>query len=342
VTVEHLSLASKYNCFAWHPAPDTLQMQALRVEKNTVAVRDIEVPERGQEAIVRVLLSGICNTDLEITRGYAGFQGTIGHEFVGIVEDAPDGKMVGQRVVGEINAGCGHCQLCCAGDPRHCSTRTVLGIVGRDGAHAEFLRLPLINLLAVPDRVADEHAVFAEPLAAACGIMERTTVTKDENVAVIGDGKLGLLCAQVLALTGAPVLLIGKHPEKLRIAERRGIETAKPKNASKRIREFDVVVEASGSASAFATAVSLLRPRGVLVLKSTFHGTTKINASTIVVDEISIIGSRCGRLAPALDLLKKGAIDVDSLISEEYPLDNGVLALERASRKGILKVFLRP
>jgi threonine dehydrogenase-like Zn-dependent dehydrogenase len=317
-------------------------MKALRVETKSTAVSDVDLPEAGGEALVRVVLSGICNTDIEITRGYAGFNGTIGHEFVGIVEDAPDGKLIGQRVVGEINAGCGECELCRTGDPRHCPNRTVLGIVGRDGAHAEYLRLPVTNLLPVPERIADEHAVFAEPLAAACGIMERASVTKDKNVAVIGDGKLGLLCAQVLALTGAPVLLIGKHPEKLRIAERRGIETATPKNVSKRKREFDIVVEASGSASAFNTAVGLLRPRGVLVLKSTFHGTTPINAATIVVDEISIIGSRCGRLAPALDLLKKGAIDVDGLISEEYPLRDGVLALERAASKGVLKVFLRP
>ncbi|MCA1574514.1 MAG: alcohol dehydrogenase catalytic domain-containing protein [Acidobacteria bacterium] len=317
-------------------------MKALRVEKNQIAVRDIQLPERGQEALVRVLLSGICNTDIEITRGYADFKGTIGHEFVGIVEDAPDGKLVGQRVVGEINAGCGECELCRVGDPRHCPKRTVLGIVGRDGAHAEFLRLPLMNLVPVPERMADEHAVFAEPLAAACGIVDRTPVTKDKNVAVIGDGKLGLLCAQAMALTGASVLLIGKHPEKLRIAQRRGIETATSKNATRRKREFDVVVEASGSASAFNTAVGLLRPRGVMVLKSTFQGTTEINAATIVVDEISIIGSRCGRLAPALDLLRKGAIDVDSLISEEYPLRDGLLAMERAAKKGILKVFLRP
>ncbi|MFN2509865.1 MAG: alcohol dehydrogenase catalytic domain-containing protein [Pyrinomonadaceae bacterium] len=317
-------------------------MKALRVEKNKIAVRDIDLPERGQEALVRVLISGICNTDIEITRGYAGFKGTIGHEFVGIVEDSPDGELVGQRVVGEINAGCGDCELCRAGDPRHCAKRTVLGILGRDGAHAEFLRLPLMNLLPVPERIADEHAVFAEPLAAAWGILDRTPVTKDKNVAVIGDGKLGLLCAQAMALTGASVLLIGKHAEKLRIAERRGIETDTVKNASRRKREFDVVVEASGSASGFNTAVSLLQPRGVLVLKSTFHGKTQIDAATIVVDEISIIGSRCGRLAPALDLLKKGAIDVDSLISEEYPLRDGLLAMERAAQKGVLKVFLRP
>lgn len=317
-------------------------MKALRVEKRGLKVREIEDPERGQEALVRVLLSGICNTDLEIARGYAGFKGTIGHEFVGVVEDSPDGRLVGQRVVGEINAGCGKCELCRAGDPRHCSERTVLGILGRDGAHAELLRLPLENLLPVPESLADEHAVFTEPLAAACGIMERTSVTKDHKVAVIGDGKLGLLCAQAIALTGAHVLLIGKHSEKLRIAERRGIETAVVSKASERKREFDVVIEASGSATAFATAIDLLRPRGVLVLKSTFHGTTEINAATIVVDEISIVGSRCGRFAPALDLLKNGAIDVDSLISEEYPLRSGLLAMERAAVNGVLKVLLRP
>lgn len=317
-------------------------MLALRVEKRGLAVKDIDLPERGDEALVRVLLSGICNTDLEIARGYAGFKGTIGHEFVGIVEDAADTAWIGQRVVGEINAGCGECALCRTGDPRHCAKRTVLGIVGRDGAHAEFLKLPISNLLAVPDAIVDEHAVFAEPLAAACGIMERAAVTRDKKVAVIGDGKLGLLCAQALALTGADTLLVGKHAEKLRIAARRGIETATTKTVAKRKNQFDVVVEASGSASAFQLALDLLRPRGVLVLKSTFEGTTEINAARLVVDEISVVGSRCGRFPPALDLLRTGAIDVDSLISEEHPLRSGVLAMERAGKKGVLKVFLRP
>lgn len=318
-------------------------MKALRVQKNKIAVRDVGAPEPAGEAVVRILISGICNTDLEIARGYAGFKGTIGHEFVGIVEESPNGEMMGERVVGEINAGCGECDLCLANDPRHCASRTVLGIVGRDGAHAEFLRLPLSNLLAVPQKIADEHAVFAEPLAAACGIMERTSITGDTKVAVIGDGKLGLLCAQAIALTGAPVLLVGKHSEKLRIAERRGIETATNKQVTKRTGEFDVVVEASGSSSGFAAALDLLRPRGALVLKSTFHGAAaRLDTSRVVVDELSIIGSRCGRLAPALDLLKKGAIDVDSLISEEYPLREGVLAMERAGKKGVLKVLLRP
>jgi threonine dehydrogenase-like Zn-dependent dehydrogenase len=218
----------------------------------------------------------------------------------------------------------------------------VLGIVGRDGAHAEFLKLPVANLLTVPDNIADEHAVFAEPLAAACGIMERAAVSKDKTVAVIGDGKLGLLCAQAVALTGAEVLLIGKHADKLRIAARRGIETATVKQAAKRKNEFDVVVEASGSAAAFSMALDLLRARGVLVLKSTFEGTTEINAARLVVDEISVVGSRCGRFPPALDLLRTGAIDVDSLISEEHPLSKGVFAMARAGKKGVLKVFLRP
>jgi threonine dehydrogenase-like Zn-dependent dehydrogenase len=317
-------------------------MLALRVAKKRVSIKDVKKPDRADEALVRVLLSGICNTDLEIARGYAGFNGTIGHEFVGIVEESADRKLIGKRVVGEINAGCGKCDLCRGGDSRHCPSRTVLGIHGRDGAHAEFLRLPVVNLLPVPAGIDDERAVFAEPLGAACGILERVQITKTDRVAVIGDGKLGLLCAQVLALTGASLWLVGKHSSKLRIAERRGIETATPKLAAKRKREFDVVVEASGAAAGFALALDLLHPRGQLVLKSTFHGKTELDSARIVVDEISIVGSRCGRFAPALDLLKKAAIDVDSLISEEYPLSNGVHAMQRAATKGVLKVLLRP
>ena len=311
-------------------------MLALQVHKKQLTVKDVEKPAKADEALVRVVLSGICNTDLEIARGYAGFNGTIGHEFVGVVEET------GRRVVGEINAGCGKCDLCRAGDSRHCASRTVLGIHGRDGAHAEFLQLPTINLLPVPDNIPDEHAVFTEPLAAACGILDRVKITGEDRVAVIGDGKLGLLCAQVVALTGASVLLIGKHTSKLRIAERRGIETTSPKLAAKRKRQFDVVIEASGSATGFGLALELLRPRGQLVLKSTFHGKTELDAAPIVVDEISIIGSRCGRFKPALDLLRKKAIDVDSLISEEYPLAKGVHAMRRAATRGVLKVLLRP
>ena len=319
-------------------------MKALRYENRGLKIADVPKPISDGEAVVRVTLSGICNTDLEIARGYAGFQGTIGHEFVGVIESLPDvGALVpGQRVVGEINAGCGVCDLCRAGDPRHCAQRTVLGIVGRDGAHAEFLKLPTVNLLPVPDEIPDEDAVFTEPLAAACGIFERAVVSEDTNLAVIGDGKLGLLCAQVLATTGAAVTLIGKHQNKLQIAARRSLETITVEQANSRTRQFDLVVEASGSSSGFQLALDVLRPRGVLVLKSTFHGPTEMNAARIVVDEISVVGSRCGRFAPALELLRSNTIDVESLISEEFALADGVRAMERAAESNVLKVLLRP
>ncbi len=319
-------------------------MKALRFENNQLSVAEVKVPRASEEAVVRVLLSGVCNTDLEIARGYAGFQGTLGHEFVGVVEDAPEQTLIGRRVVGEINAGCGRCALCLEGDARHCAERTVLGIVGRDGAFAEFLQLPVENLLPVPDEVPDEQAVFTEPLAAACGIVERVSMTKDMRVGVVGDGKLGLLCAQALkVLTGASVTLIGKHRAKLDIAARRGIETATLENLPRTFkRAFDVAVEASGSGGGFETALTLLRPRATLVLKSTFHGATKFNHTPIVVDELSIVGSRCGRFAPALELLRLKAVDVESLISEEFPLAAGVQAFERAAAPGVLKVLLRP
>jgi threonine dehydrogenase-like Zn-dependent dehydrogenase len=325
-------------------------MKALRYENNSLRLADVRAPRREGEALVRVRLSGICNTDLEIARGYAGFQGTLGHEFVGVCVEAPAAPgLVGRRVVGEINAGCGRCELCAAGDPRHCPARTVLGIVGRDGAHAEFLRLPVANLLIVPDAVTDERAVFTEPLAAACGIAERVRISAGERVAVVGDGKLGLLCAQALrALTGAEITLVGKHDAKLSVARRRGVETVRleqldgKKNARAFDRAFDVVVEASGAPSGFDLALSLLRPRGTLVLKSTFHGLTSFESARVVVDEITVVGSRCGRFAPALALLASDAVDVDSLVGEERPLSDGVAAMARASEAGVLKVLLRP
>jgi threonine dehydrogenase-like Zn-dependent dehydrogenase len=214
--------------------------------------------------------------------------------------------------------------------------------VGRDGAHAEFLKLPLQNLLQVPDEVPDAHAVFVEPLAAACGLLERASITSDSQVAVIGDGKLGLLCAQVMATTGARVTLIGKHESKLQIVKRRDVDTSFADKAKTRIREFDLVVEASGSPSGFELALDLLRPRGILVLKSTFHGATEMNAARIVVDEISVVGSRCGRFGPALELLKQGRIDVENLISDEFSLTDGVRAMARAAEPDVMKVLLRP
>ena len=317
-------------------------MLALRYEGGRMSLAEVPKPLDTGEAVVRVTLSGICNTDVEIVRGYAGFEGTLGHEFVGVVESAPEESLVGRRVVGEINAGCGRCALCAAGDARHCPQRTVLGIVGRDGAHAEFLSLPVVNLLPVPDEVPDERAVFCEPLAAAYGITERVRVEEETRVVVIGDGKLGLLCAQALALSSKQVVIVGKHPEKLRIAAARGIETATLEQTRGRAREFDVAIEASGAESGFALALTLLRPRGVLVLKSTFHGTTRMETARIVVDEISVVGSRCGRFAPALDLLRKGAVDVESLISEKHRLADGLSAMKRATERGVIKVLLQP
>lgn len=309
-------------------------MRALRVDSK---VHELPIPETRDEVRVRVILSGICNTDLELARGYMSFAGTLGHEFVGVVDD-PGGSTLprGQRVVGEINAGCGTCPRCAAGDPRHCPTRTVLGILGRDGAHADYLTLPARNLIPVPDGVADLHAVFVEPLAAACGVLERCPLAPGDRVAVIGDGKLGLLCAMVLAAHGARPLLVGKHAGKLAIAAARGIATATDAPP----RSFDVVVEASGSPAGFARAVELLTPRGTLVLKSTFHGTTPVDSARIVVDELRVVGSRCGRFAPALELLAAGSISLDPLVSEVVSLDQAETALVTAARPGILKVVL--
>ncbi|HLM61281.1 MAG TPA: alcohol dehydrogenase catalytic domain-containing protein [Pyrinomonadaceae bacterium] len=316
-------------------------MKALRFENNQLNLAETARPENETEAVVRVLKSGICNTDLEIVKGYANFQGTIGHEFVGVVEEAFDAlHLVGKRVVGEINVGCGHCERCLRSDSRHCPSRTVLGIVGRDGAHAEFLNLPTRNLLEIPDTVTNEQAVFVEPLAAALGISEQVEISPETRVAVIGDGKLGNLCAQSLSLKSRNVCLIGKHKEKLALVERRNIEGVLLEAAKDLKRNFDVAVEASGSESGFNLALDLLKPRGKLVLKSTFHCEAKWQAWRVVVDEITIVGSRCGRFAPALDSLENKSIDVESLISEELSLSEGVKAIERAGQKGVMKVVL--
>ena len=316
-------------------------MKALRVESGKLRLAELSIPAAADEALIRVTRSGICNTDLEIVRGYAGFEGTIGHEFVGVVERA-DGfpEMVGKRVVGEINVGCGECELCRKDDPRHCPSRTVLGIKGRDGAHAEFLNLPARNLIEVPDLISDEQAVFTEPLAAAFGITEQVKIENATNIAVIGDGKLGLLCAMTLRLRSNNVTLFGRHASKLAIAEKRGIEGVVDVGASDINRRFDVVVEASGSETGFARALDLVKTRGKIVLKSTFHGKPQWEAWRVVVDEITIVGSRCGRFKPAIDLLAEGKLDVTDMISEEFRLDDGVKAMAAAAEKGILKVLL--
>lgn len=291
------------------------------------------------EALIRTRLAGICNTDIEIVRGYMGFAGVLGHEFVGVVEQAESApELIGRRVVGEINAYCGECATCRRGDPTQCPNRNTLGIDRRDGTMADYFTLPAKLLYPVPDDVPDEWAVFTEPLAAACEITEQIHIRSTDRVVVLGDGKLGLLTAQVLQLTGCDLLAVGRHADKLTILEQRGIRT---QLAGAEIEPgADIVVEATGNAEGFATARSVVRPRGTLVLKSTFHGDVSLNLSMVVVDEITIVGSRCGPFAVALRLLEQQLVDVAPLIHATFPLDEGLAAFEKAVAPGVLKVLL--
>lgn len=291
------------------------------------------------EALIRTTMAGICNTDIEIVRGYMGFKGILGHEFVGVVEQADAApEWVGRRVVGEINAYCGECSTCRRGDPTQCPHRTTLGIDRRDGTMADAFTLPTKLLYPVPDSVPDEWAVFTEPLAAACEILEQVHIRPTDRVIVLGDGKLGLLIAQVLQLTGCDLLAIGRHQPKLDLLARRGIRTALAGEAIE--PGADVVVEATGSAAGFAAARSLVRPRGTLVLKSTFHGEVELNLSMVVVDEVTVVGSRCGPFGAALRLLAQRLVDVEPLIHATFPLDEGLAAFEEAVAPGVLKVLL--
>jgi threonine dehydrogenase-like Zn-dependent dehydrogenase len=315
-------------------------MKALMYD-GRMLMTDVPVPEpKTGEALVRVLIAGICKTDVEISKGYMNFRGIPGHEFVGIVQDSPDADQVGARVVGEINAGCGGCPLCAAGMQRHCSSRTVLGIDGRDGAFAEYLTLPASNLIPVPARLTNSKAVFAEPLAAALEILEQVPVQPGYRVLVIGDGKLGLLACSVLKLTGCDLVLVGKHREKMKIFGATGGTTVSLDRLSEISEPFDVVVEASGHTSGFEYAMRHLRPRGTLVLKSTYQGDLTLNAAPIVINEVSVVGSRCGKFEPALRLLAQGLIDPTPLIDTAFPFDQAEQAFRRSQETGALKVLL--
>ncbi len=314
-------------------------MKGLWLENNQLQLRtDIPIPEPlPGEALVRVLCAGICNTDLELKRGYYPYTGILGHEFVGVVEQGPE-HLINQRVVGEINAACGHCRFCRALQPTHCENRTVLGIVNRNGAFADYLCLPSKNLYPVPDCVPTEVATFTEPLAAALEIQQQVALRSDRQVLVVGDGKLGQLVAQTLALTGCDLLVVGRHQDKLSNLEDRGIKVGLADAVAD--RAFDISVECTGNAEGFALAQRALRPRGTLVLKSTYAGKLSLDASSLVVDEITLIGSRCGPFAPALDLLAQEQVNVKPLIHAHYPLTQGLAAFERAQTKGVLKVLL--
>jgi 2-desacetyl-2-hydroxyethyl bacteriochlorophyllide A dehydrogenase len=317
-------------------------VKALWLQDRSLSLRDIERPDAAAagEALIRVRLSGICGTDLELTRGYYPYAGVLGHEFVGEVVESPDAEWIGARVVGEINAACGTCATCKAGRPTHCEGRTVLGIVARDGVHAEYVSLPLANLHRVPDTVPDEEAVFAEPIAAAFEILAQVHVAPTDRVLLVGAGRLGQLVAQVLALTGAELHVVARHDRQKAILHERGIETIDADGVAP--RSYDIVVEATGSPSGLDLARAALRPRGTLVLKSTYAGDVTIDLSPFVVDEITVVGSRCGPFAPALRSLESGDVDPTPLIAARYPLAEAVDAMKRAGERGVLKVLLEP
>ena len=313
-------------------------MQSLWLENQSLSMRDLSLPSRPGEALIRVRLSGICGTDLELVRGYYPFIGIPGHEFVGEVVESPDQSWIGKRVVGEINAVCGECEQCHNGRPTHCENRTVLGITNRDGVHAEYTCLPLANLHVVPDPVSDEAAVFTEPLAAALEIQQQVQIRPTDRVLLIGAGRLGQLVAQTLALTGCDLRVVARHPHQKALLEARQIRLISEDEVQP--RRWDVVVEATGSPSGFGLARQALRPRGTLVLKSTYRGESTVNWSPFVVDEITIVGSRCGPFAPALRLLERGEVDPTVLIAERFPLGQALEAYENAKKPGMLKVLI--
>ena len=310
-------------------------MLSVHLENGMVEVKKQPLPRVAEGfARIRLLAAGICSTDLELQRGYYGVAGTPGHEFVGELED-------GTRVAGEINLACGHCDWCARGLGRHCPNRTVLGIVKHPGAFREFLTLPVGNLHRVPKSIPTEHAVFIEPVAAACEILDQVKIAKRTQVAVLGDGKLGLLIAQVLQAHGAKVLLLGRHREKMRMVEWSGV-TTQVLPAKLPDRAFPIVVDATGSGEGLRAAIAVCQPRGTVVMKSTVHGLVPIDTAPAIVNEITLVGSRCGRFEPALKMLASGKVRVGDLISEEFPLDRAPEAFARAATKGVLKVLLLP
>lgn len=296
------------------------------------------VPHEG-EALIKVSLAGICATDLEITKGYMGFKGVLGHEFVGVIEETADDRFQGKRVVGEINIPCGKCECCKAKMPTHCPVRSVLGIHNKDGAFADYVTLPLKNLHPLPDDTSDEAAVFTEPLAAAFEIFEQVPIDEETKVAVLGDGRLGLLVSEVMNFAGCNSITIGRHAEKLDILKKMNIPARLGKDGFGRV--FDVVVDCTGSASGFDDALALVKPRGTVVLKTTVAGRGSVDLNRVVVDEITVVGSRCGPFRPALKALDERKVRVKPLISKVFPIEEGLKAMEYAGEKGVLKVLIK-
>lgn len=315
-------------------------MQAAYIENGQIAIREIIVPFRPDGfATLRLLVGGICNTDLELQHGYYGFAGTPGHEFVAEVVEADTRELVGKRVVGEINVACTHCEWCRKGLGRHCPQRTVLGIVNQPGAFSEFFLLPERNLHVLPKGTPAERAVFTEPLAAACEILDQVNMPPGSTIAVLGDGKLGLLIAQVLNAHGYPVRLFGRHWEKLRIAAAAGVMT-ELRDGNLPVAEFDWVVDATGNRDGLRAAAAMARPRGTVILKSTVHGMVSVDTAPIVVDELTLVGSRCGRFEAALPLLEHELIRVEEMITERFPLSEAPKAFACAAQRHAMKVLL--
>jgi threonine dehydrogenase-like Zn-dependent dehydrogenase len=313
-------------------------MHALWLENNAIDLREVAQPRKPGEALIRIRKAGICSTDLELVKGYYPYTGILGHEFVGEVVAAEDASWLGQRVVGEINVACNLCEQCLNGRPTHCENRTVLGIVNRDGTFAEFSTLPITNLHRVPDAVPDEMAVFTEPLAAAVEIQEQVQIKPTDRVLLIGAGRLGQLIAQTLALTGCDLRVLARHDLQQNLLKGRGIRII-PEEEIKPGR-WDIVVEATGSPRGFSLARRAIRPRGTLVMKSTYAGEMSVDMSSIVVDEINIVGSRCGPFEPALRLMESKQVDPTILIANEFTLGEVLKAFERAAQPGVLKVLV--
>ena len=313
-------------------------MKAVWLENNQIKLADVQQPDRPDEALIKIRMAGICSTDLELVKGYYPYTGILGHEFVGEVVSAPDAAWVGQRIVGEINAVCGTCEACLNGRLTHCENRSVLGIANRNGVFAEYTSLPLKNLYRVPDSVPDEQAVFVEPLAAALEIQEQIRLQKTDRVLLIGAGRLGQLIAQTLALTGCDLHVVARSLPAQQLLTARGINVISENDIKS--QKWDVVIEATGSTDGFTLARRAVRPRGTMVLKSTYKGDMNINISSIVVDEITVLGSRCGPFEPALRLLETRAVDPSVLISDRYKLNDALKAFEKAAQPGVLKVLL--
>lgn len=313
-------------------------MLAVELQPSGLKVRrDYPWPTpRPGEVIVRVLRAGICETDIQLLRGYMGFRGVLGHEFVGVAES---GRFAGRRVVAEINNACGQCPTCLQGFPNHCPHRTVTGILNHDGGFAEAVAVPEANLHAVPDHVSDDEAVFVEPLAAAFQIPLQLPDLRNQRTMILGDGRLGQLCAQVLALHGTQLTVIGKHPDKLALLQQRGIETALRADAAPD-RSADIAVDCTGSPTGFEDACRWLRPRGTLVLKTTVAGQPPLSLAPIVIDELRVIGSRCGPFPAAIRALAERTVDVEPLTSARYPLAEAAAAFGQVTTQSTLKVLL--